>query len=111
MGESFNHVQHWVQEIEHYAAEGVNKLLVGNKSDLQSKKVVPFEEAKDLADSLGINFMETSAKNANNVEQAFQQMAMEIKTRVAAGQPITRPAAGGLPIGPGRPVQQGGCCK
>jgi len=109
--ESFNHVQHWVQEIEHYAAEGVNKLLVGNKSDLQSKKVVPFEEAKDLADSLGINFMETSAKNANNVEQAFQQMAMEIKTRVAAGQPITRPAAGGLPIGPGRPVQQGGCCK
>merc|ERR1719195_1229363 len=38
--ESFNNVKHWVQEIEKYAADGVNKFLVGNKSDLSSKKVV-----------------------------------------------------------------------
>jgi len=35
-----------MQEIDRYAAEGVNKLLVGNKSDLTDKKVVEYTEAK-----------------------------------------------------------------
>merc|ERR1712100_792056 len=49
--ESFENVKHWLQEIDKYANEGVMKLLVGNKSDLQSKKVVSYDEAKELADS------------------------------------------------------------
>mmetsp|Transcript_1534 Transcript_1534/g.2997 ORF Transcript_1534/g.2997 Transcript_1534/m.2997 type:complete len:209 (+) Transcript_1534:77-703(+) len=110
--ESFNNVKHWVQEIDKYAADGVNKLLVGNKCDLSSKKVVSYDEAKELSDSLGIQFMETSAKNAHNVEQAFQTMAREIKQRVAS-QPQAKTGAGGpTNLGAGRPVgQQGGCCK
>ncbi|CAJ1348552.1 unnamed protein product [Effrenium voratum] len=108
--ESFNNVKHWVQEIDKYAADGVNKLLVGNKCDLSSKKVVSYDEAKELADSFGIQFMETSAKNAHNVEQAFQTMAREIKQRVAS-QPQAKSGAGSTTIGAGRPVQQGGCCK
>merc|ERR1712203_1199392 len=82
--ESFNNVKHWMQEIDKYAADGVNKLLVGNKCDLSSKKLVSYDEAKELADSLGVQFMETSAKNAYNVEQAFQLMMGEIKTRFAS---------------------------
>merc|ERR1712230_278230 len=94
--ESFNNVKHWIQEIEKYAADGVNKLLVGNKCDLASKKVVSFDEAKELADSLSVNFLETSAKNALNVEQAFQTMAGEIKQRVASQPPAAaRTGAGG----------------
>lgn len=38
--ESFNNVKQWLEEIERYACESVNKLLVGNKSDLTTKKVV-----------------------------------------------------------------------
>lgn len=38
--ESFNNVKTWLEEIERYACENVNKLLVGNKCDLQTKKVV-----------------------------------------------------------------------
>lgn len=38
--ESFNNVKQWLEEIERYACENVNKLLVGNKSDLTTKKVV-----------------------------------------------------------------------
>ena len=64
--------------------ENVNKLLVGNKSDLTSKKVVDYATAKAFADEIGIPFMETSAKNATNVEQAFVTMANEIKTRMAS---------------------------
>lgn len=43
---------------------------MGNKSDLTSKKVVDYQTAKAFADEIGIPFLETSAKNATNVEQA-----------------------------------------
>ena len=65
---TFANVKQWLQEIERYACEGVNKLLVGNKADLTSSKAVDFDAAKQLADELGIPFLETSAKDATNVE-------------------------------------------
>uniref|UniRef100_A0A8D0AII2 RAB1A, member RAS oncogene family b n=1 Tax=Sander lucioperca TaxID=283035 RepID=A0A8D0AII2_SANLU len=83
--ESFNNVKQWLQEIDRYASENVNKLLVGNKCDLTTKKVVDYTTAKEFADSLGIPFLETSAKNATNVEQAFMTMAAEIKKRMGPG--------------------------
>ena len=61
---TFANVKQWLQEIERYACEGVNKLLVGNKADLTNSKAVDFESAKQLADELGIAFLETSAKDA-----------------------------------------------
>ena len=108
--ESFNNVKQWLNEIDRYANENVNKLLVGNKSDLTAKKVVDYNTAKvhlepaidnrychchrlrggqrlcvqqAFADEIGIPFLETSAKNATNVEQAFMTMAAEIKNRQA----------------------------
>ena len=44
--ESFNNVKQWLHEIDRYASENVNKLLVGNKSDLTSKRAVSYEQAK-----------------------------------------------------------------
>ena len=44
--ESFNNVKQWLEEIERYACENIPKLLVGNKSDLVSRKVVDFSTAK-----------------------------------------------------------------
>ncbi|XP_042070191.1 ras-related protein Rab-1A-like [Haplochromis burtoni] len=108
--ESYNNVKQWLQEIDRYASENVNKLLVGNKCDLTTKKVVDYTTAKEFADSLVIPFLETSAKNATNVEQAFMTMAAEIKKRMGPGA-----TAGGdkpnLKID-STPVRQsgGGCC-
>jgi Ras-related protein Rab-1A len=44
--ESFNNVKQWLHEIDRYASENVNKLLVGNKSDLTSKRAVTFDQGK-----------------------------------------------------------------
>ena len=59
--ESFNNVKTWLQEIDKYASDSVNKLLVGNKCDLVVKKTVDTGVAKEFADSLNIPFLETSA--------------------------------------------------
>ncbi|KAI1329297.1 P-loop containing nucleoside triphosphate hydrolase protein [Xylariaceae sp. FL0255] len=109
--DSFNNVKQWLQEIDRYATEGVNKLLVGNKSDMSDKKVVEYTVAKEFADSLGIPFLETSAKNASNVEQAFLTMARQIKER--QGSQATANTKPGVQVGPGHNVSNpssGGCC-
>merc|ERR1712083_782831 len=79
--ESFNNVRQWLFEIDRLASEHVNKLLVGNKSDLVNKRVVTTETAKEFAEGLDIPFLETSAKNATNVEESFLTMAAQIKAR------------------------------
>jgi Ras-related protein Rab-1A len=65
---------------------------------------------QDYADQLGIPFLETSAKSATNVEQAFLTMAAEIKNRMGPVAPAGGPT---VKIGGSQPVQDkksGGCC-
>lgn len=109
--ESFNNVKQWLNEIDRYANENVNKLLVGNKSDLTAKKVVDTQTAKAFADEIGIPFLETSAKNATNVEQAFMTMAAEIKNRMASQPVVNKPST--IRPGQGKPVaaNKSGCCS
>lgn len=109
--ESFNNVKQWLQEIDRYASENVNKLLVGNKCDLTNKKVVDYSSAKEYADQLGIPFLETSAKNATNVEQAFMTMAAEIKNRVGPAAAI-QAGSTGMKIDSKKVEAKasGGCC-
>lgn len=109
--ESFNNVKQWLQEIERYACENVNKLLVGNKCDLTTKKVVEHTVASEFANQLGIPFLETSAKNATNVEQAFMTMAAEIKNRVGPPSSSTDTRTN-VKIDSGHAVNEpkSGCC-
>merc|ERR1711916_36416 len=108
--ESFNNVKQWLHEIDRYACENVNKLLVGNKSDLQSKKVVDTTTATEFAGQLGIPFLETSAKNATNVENAFMTMAAEIKNRMV-NTPAVQKNPNKITITPSSQVRgdKGGC--
>jgi len=110
--ESFGNVKQWLEEIDRYACDGVNKLLVGNKNDLTTRKVVDYTTAKEYAEQLGIPFLETSAKNATNVEQAFMTMAAEIMQRVGPPSSQSQDAQARVKIDQGRPVDTGnkGCC-
>jgi len=82
--ESFNNVKQWLGEIDRYACENVNKLLVGNKTDLVQGRVVDKNVASDFASNMQIPYIETSAKIATGVEEAFMMMARAIKDRLAA---------------------------
>ncbi|CAO3637802.1 unnamed protein product [Cunninghamella blakesleeana] len=111
--DSFNNVKQWLNEIERYAAEGVNKLLVGNKSDLTDKKVVETEQAKELSESLKIPFLETSAKDSTNVEQAFLTMAKQIKDKMGSTIQQQQQQKSTVRVGQGAAIEQkqnSGCC-
>ena len=68
-------IRTWHNNIEQHASEGVNKILIGNKSDWTDKKAVTEEQGRELADEFGIKFMETSAKVNEGVEEAFFTLA------------------------------------
>ncbi|THG97508.1 hypothetical protein EW026_g4506 [Hermanssonia centrifuga] len=98
--ESYQNVKGWLTEIDRYATEGVHKLLLGNKADLTEKKVVEYEVAKEFADQLSIPVLETSAKTAAGVEDAFLAMARQIKESVDANpEPSSSSKSGNVSIG------------
>ncbi|OIT33320.1 PREDICTED: ras-related protein RABD1-like [Nicotiana attenuata] len=95
--ESFNSVMQWLNEIDRYANESVYK-------------VVDTQTGKALADELGIPFLETSAKDSINVEQAFLTMAGEIKKKMG-NQPAGAKKSGSTVQIKGQPIEQkSNCC-
>jgi len=113
---SFANIRNWIRNIEQHATESVNKMLIGNKCDMVEKKVVDSARGKALADEYGIKFLETSAKNSINVEEAFITLAKDIKKRLIDQPDPQKPngSGGTIPITakPTQPGQKksGGCC-
>ncbi|KAG8039872.1 hypothetical protein G9C98_000601 [Cotesia typhae] len=72
--ESFNSVQDWITQIKTYSWDNAQVILVGNKCDMEDERVVSFERGKQLAEQLGVQFFETSAKENINVKAVFEQL-------------------------------------
>src|SRR5262245_14025423 len=79
--ESFQNVHKWLSEVERYAGDQVDKLLIGNKLDLAASRKVSETEAKEFAEQLGLLYIETSALDGTNVEEAFKKIAKAVKDR------------------------------
>ncbi|XP_065430690.1 ras-related protein Rab-13 isoform X1 [Chrysemys picta bellii] len=81
---SFENIQNWMKSIKEIcsllqnASAGVERLLLGNKCDMETKRKVQRESAEKLAKEHGIRFFETSAKSSVNVEEAFNTLAQDI---------------------------------
>ena len=73
--ETFDRIKNWMQEVEKYAGPNVIKLIVGNKSDLESERKVTKEEGQKLANESQIDFFEVSAKTNSNIEQLYEHSA------------------------------------
>lgn len=87
--ETYLHIDQWLEEVDRYACDGVNKLLVGNKCDLLGKRQVEYSNAKAFAERLHISFIETSAKDRTNVDSVFYTMGEELREKL--GSPLAPP--------------------
>ena len=85
--DSFAKVTEWMSEVDKHASENISRILVGNKVDLEDKREVSYQEAKELADNFNVKFIEPSAKEAKNVEDAFLNITREIKSKVQVAGP------------------------
>ncbi|KAL8129902.1 hypothetical protein V2J09_019057 [Rumex salicifolius] len=124
---SFNNIRNWIRNIEQHASDNVNKILVGNKADMdESKRAVPTSKGQALADEYGIksppemalmgNLVSQSAKTNLNVEEVFFSIARDIKQRLAdtdtKAEPPTAISIGkaGQASGSDSAVQKSACC-
>lgn len=79
---SFDNIKNWIRNIEEHASSDVEKMILGNKCDIQDRRQVSRERGEQLAIEYNIKFMETSAKSSLNVEEAFFKLAKDIKTKM-----------------------------
>jgi len=79
---SFDNIKNWIRNIEEHASQDVEKMILGNKCDMNERREVTKERGEELAIEYGIKFMETSAKASINVEEAFYTLARDIKAKM-----------------------------
>lgn len=89
--DSFHTLKKWVKELKEHGPENIVMAIAGNKCDLSDIREVPLKDAKEYAESIGALVVETSAKNAINIEELFQGSAgrshpwTPMKTETVAG--------------------------
>lgn len=82
-------------------------MLIGNKSDLDSRRAVSTEEGRAFAQQHGLIFLETSAKTAANVEKAFIDTASKIHEKIVTGEIDVSNENAGIKVGTGSGLSRG----
>ncbi|XP_022451052.1 ras-related protein Rab-2A isoform X3 [Delphinapterus leucas] len=77
--DTFNHLTTWLEDARQHSNSNMVIMLIGNKSDLESRREVKKEEGEAFAREHGLIFMETSAKTASNVEEDTTTEGNEVK--------------------------------
>ncbi|TDH11436.1 hypothetical protein EPR50_G00060650 [Perca flavescens] len=85
---TYESVERWLKELYDHADPHIVVMLVGNKTDLESERSVPNEEAKDYAEKNGLLYLETSALESTNVEAAFNTVLSEIHRKVSSKEVV-----------------------
>lgn len=97
--DTFQHLGRWLEEARQHAHPNMAILLIGNKNDLEHRRAVTTEEGKAFAEANNLLFLETSAKTAYNVEQAFLQNAESIYSKIQSGEIDVSNESNGIKVG------------
>jgi small GTP-binding protein len=76
--DSFEHVTNWIQEIYKNVGNNIPILLVGNKSDLDYKRVISIEKSLDIANKYNLAFIEMSAMTGINIQAGIEELVKNI---------------------------------
>jgi len=76
--QTFRDLPEWLNEVERYAGNAVHRIVIGNKSDRQDREVST-ELGTSFASENGMPYLETSAKNSNNIDELFLQLAQTLR--------------------------------
>lgn len=109
---SFDCLPQWLNEIEMYASTKVLTYLVGNKSDRLNHREIPLHIGEEFARRHEMRFLETSAKEAENVDRLFMEIAKELT--IQARQNDLRPSFSSstdFSGGESTPISSFNCCK
>ncbi len=117
---SFKNITSWLNECKEMCYKDILICLVGNKTDLESKRTVTKEEGQKFADDNGLMFFETSAQDGTNIEDLFNKATEDLVTKFESGQIKLDTHSNGIKIGkyPNKEVEaalenkkkKGGCC-
>ena len=77
--ESFNNIKCWIDDCKQHVAPTTQIIILGNKCDLEDKREVSSQEGNEFADSNGLQFYETSAKDGTNIENVFKNSVEKIE--------------------------------
>lgn len=75
---TFENVLRWLRELRDHTDPNIVVMLIGNKSDLRHLVAVSTQDGKEFAERESLYFMETSALEATNVENAFTELLTQI---------------------------------
>ncbi|EDO15333.1 hypothetical protein Kpol_1011p3 [Vanderwaltozyma polyspora DSM 70294] len=78
---TFANIRQWFKTVTEHANDEAQLLLVGNKSDMDTRAVT-YEQGEELSKELGIPFIESSAKNDENVNEIFSTLAKLIQEKI-----------------------------
>lgn len=95
---SFDNIKNWIRNIEEHASSDVERMILGNKCDMNDKRQVSKERGEKLAIDYGIKFLETSAKSSMNVEEAFFILARDIMTKLNRKMNDSNSSGAGGPV-------------
>ncbi|XP_076456554.1 uncharacterized protein LOC143290886 [Babylonia areolata] len=107
---SLQSVPQWRAEIERYATDKAQHVLVGNKSDLKGKREVTSEDARAVAQRYNMSHVETSAKTSHNLDALFSDVTRTLMVSFDGMNKHTpRPRPPMLPAS--HAVSSGGICN
>ncbi len=85
--ETLDSVHNWYYDVSKFLGEKIPSIVVANKTDLTAQRKVDTNQAKILAKTLELPYIETSAKTADNVDKAFKILVQEfLKARLISGE-------------------------
>ncbi|OHS97426.1 Ras-related protein Rab-11B [Tritrichomonas foetus] len=111
---SFNSLSKWLKEIRDNTDRKITVMLIGNKSDLANMRSITLTEAKNYAETENLLFLETSALDSTNVQQAFTTLISAIlEESISSGIGISNGQKAGIKPKPGVSVgeNENKCCK